>query len=93
VSKRKPRNHRHRIPPEIISYVIWLQHRFNLSFQGIEDLLAERGIEGSYESIRRWCLEFGPGFCRSNCGFDRCQKIETAPLTPTGAASEMRPVK
>jgi putative transposase len=53
MSQRKPRYHRHRFPPEIISYAIWLYHRFNLSFRDIEDLLAERGIEVSYESIRR----------------------------------------
>ncbi len=64
MSKRKPRYHRHRFPPEIISYAIWLYHRFNLSFRDIEGRLAERGIEVSYESIRRWCLKFGPGFRR-----------------------------
>ena len=65
MSKRKPRYHRHRFPPEIISYAIWLYHRFNLSFRDIEDLLAESGIGVSYESIRRWCLKFGPRYQRS----------------------------
>jgi len=64
MSRRKPRYHLHQFPPEIISYATWLYHRFNLSFRDIEDLLAERGIEVSYESIRRWCLKFGPGFRR-----------------------------
>ena len=50
----------HRFPPEIISYAVWLYHRFTLSFRDIEDLLAERGIIVSYESIRCWCLKFGP---------------------------------
>jgi hypothetical protein len=59
----------------------------------MEDLLAERGAEVSYESIRRWCLKFGPGFCHSICGFDKCREIGPAPVTPTGAASGMRPVK
>ena len=114
MSKRKPRYHLHRFPPEIISYATWLYHRFNLSFRYIEDFLAERGIEVSCESIRRWSLKFDPGFCRSICGFDNCRKIELTPVpqcqatcrvpgsrilnlpgrvTPTVAASDMRPVK
>jgi transposase-like protein len=43
---------RHRFPPGIISYVVWLYYRFNLSHRDIGDLLAERGINVSYESIR-----------------------------------------
>ena len=50
---------RHRFPPEIIQYVVWLYHRFNLSHRDIEDLTAERGISISYEPIRLWCLRFG----------------------------------
>jgi len=65
MNKRKPRYHRHRFPPEIISYTIWVYHRFSLSFRDVEDLLAERGIQVSYESIRRWCLKFGPRFRQS----------------------------
>jgi len=42
----------HRFPPEIISYAVWLYHRFTLSFRDVEDLLAERSITVSYESIR-----------------------------------------
>ncbi|MGI9294873.1 MAG: IS6 family transposase, partial [Pseudomonadales bacterium] len=59
------RYRRHRFPPEIISYAVWLYHRFSLSFRDIEDLLAERGIVVSYESIRRWCLKFGPHYQRA----------------------------
>jgi len=51
---------RHRFPPAIISYAVWLYHRFNLSHRDIEDLLAERGIAVSYEAIRLWCVKFGP---------------------------------
>lgn len=54
--------HRHRFPSEIISYAIWLYHRFCLSFRDVEDLLAERGVEVSYESIRQWCNRFGPDY-------------------------------
>ncbi len=50
---------RHRFPPEIISYAVWLYYRFNLSHRDIEYLLAERGITISYETIRLWCIKFG----------------------------------
>ena len=50
---------RHRFPPDIISYAVWLYYRFNLSHRDIEDLLSERGIEVSYESIRLWAIKFG----------------------------------
>jgi len=50
---------RHRFPPEIIQYAVWLYYRFNLSHRDIEDLLAERGISVSYEAIRLWCNKFG----------------------------------
>ncbi len=55
---------RHRFPPDIISYAVWLYYRFNLSHRDIEDLLAERSIIVSYESIRLWCKKFGPKFAR-----------------------------
>jgi len=55
---------RHRFPPEIISHAAWLYHRFNLSHRDIEDLLAERGITVSYESIRLWCIKFGARYAR-----------------------------
>jgi putative transposase len=44
----------YRFPPEIIQQAIWLYLRFTLSLRDVEDLLAERGITVSYESIRRW---------------------------------------
>ncbi len=53
---------RHRFPPEIIQYAVWLYYRFNLSHRDIEDLLAERGISVSYEAIRLWCNKFGPKY-------------------------------
>ena len=65
---------RHRFPPEIIQHAVWLYHRFCLSFRDIEDLLAERGIAVSYETIRRWCIKFGLDYARrlrrqyGNCG-------------------------
>ncbi len=54
----------HRFPHEIISHAVWLYHRFCLSFRDIEDLLAERGVIVSYESIRQWCLKFGPRYAK-----------------------------
>ena len=55
---------RHRFPPEIIQHVVWLYHRFNLSARDVEDLMAERGIAVSYESIRLWCIKFGCHYAR-----------------------------
>ena len=55
---------RHRFPPDIISYAVWLYFRFNLSHRDIEDLLAQRGITVSYESIRLWCIKFGHRYAR-----------------------------
>ena len=50
----------YRFPPEIIQQAIWLYLRFSLSFRDVEDLLAERGIIVSYETVRRWVNHFGP---------------------------------
>jgi hypothetical protein len=44
----------YRFPPEIIQQAVWLYFRFGLSFRDVEDLLAERGITVSYETVRRW---------------------------------------
>jgi len=55
---------RHRFPPDIIRYAVWLYYRFNLSHRDIEDLLAERGITVSYETIRLWCIKFGAIYTR-----------------------------
>jgi len=55
-----PPNYRgYRFPPEVISHIVWLYHRFTLSLRDIEDLLAERNVIVSYESIRQWCATFG----------------------------------
>ncbi|MGK0260734.1 MAG: putative transposase [Candidatus Azotimanducaceae bacterium] len=55
---------RHRFPPSIIRLAIWHYYRFNLSIRDVEDLLAERNINVSYESIRLWVNKFGPIFTR-----------------------------
>src|ERR1700749_2122111 len=54
----------YRFPPGIIQHAVWLYLRFTLSFRDVEDLLAERGITVSYETIRRWVAHFGPIYAR-----------------------------
>ena len=66
----------YRFPPEIISYAVWVYHRFCLSFRDVEDLLAERGIIVSYETIRIWCQKFGPGYAR------KLKRRQGASVTP-----------
>ena len=56
---------RHHFPPEVIRHTVWLYVRFTLSYRDVEELLAERGIEISYETVRRWVLKFGPLFARN----------------------------
>ena len=53
-----------RFPPEIISHAVWLYHRYCMSFRDVADLLAERGIIVSYETVRQWCGKFGPDYAR-----------------------------
>src|SRR3712207_9001704 len=55
---------RHQFPPVVIQHVFWLYLRFTLSFRDVEDLLTERGLEVSYETVRRWVLKFGPAIAR-----------------------------
>ena len=64
MNKLTPSYQRHRFPSEIISHAVWLYHRFCLSFREVEELLAERGITVTDESVRQWCQEFGPDYAR-----------------------------
>ena len=64
MKKNRTNNHRHRYAPAIISHAVSLYDRFTLSLRDIEDLLAERGVNVSYESIRRWCRKSGPAYAR-----------------------------
>jgi putative transposase len=50
---------RHRFPPEIISYAVWLYFRFPLSLRMVEEMLAARGVGVSYETVRQWAQKFG----------------------------------
>src|SRR5260370_17730253 len=70
---------RHRFPPPIIQRAIWLYLRFTLSCRDIEELLAERGLEVSYETVRRGGFEFGPGVAR---GLRRSPPRPSAPWPP-----------
>jgi putative transposase len=54
--------YRHRFPAEIISHAVWLYHVFSLSLRDVELLLAERGVDVSHETVRRWCKKFGQSF-------------------------------
>ena len=64
MTSHTPSYHGYRFPPEIISHAVWLYHRFCLSFRDAEDLLAQRGIRVTYETIRHWCQTFGPAYAR-----------------------------
>ncbi len=54
----------HRFPPEIIARAVWLYYRFPLSLRHVEEVLLERGIVVSYETIRRWGRKHGPDYAR-----------------------------
>lgn len=51
---------RHQFPAAVIQHAIWLYLRFTLSYRDVEELLAERGIDVSHETVRRWVVKFGP---------------------------------
>jgi putative transposase len=63
-----------RFPSESISHAVWLYFRFSLSYRDVEELLAQRGIVVSYETVRQWCLKFGQSYAnelrrrRPHCG-------------------------
>ena len=55
---------RHRFPADVIRHTVWLYFRFSLSFRDVEELLAQRGVDVSYETIRCWTIKFGPLIAR-----------------------------
>jgi putative transposase len=65
MTSQPPSYHGYRFPPEIISHAVWLYHRLYLSFRDAEDLLAQRGVTVTYETIRQWCRTFGPAYART----------------------------
>ena len=56
---------RHQFPPVVIRHAVWLYVRFTLSYRDVGDLLAERGLDVCYETVRRWVLKFGPLFAQN----------------------------
>ncbi len=52
----------YRYPAEVISHAVWLYFRFSLSLCDVEELLADRGVTVTYETIRAWCTKFGPSY-------------------------------
>ena len=64
---------RHRFPAEVIRHAVWLYFRFNLSLRDVEELLAARGIDVSYETIRCWTIKFGPQIAR------RLKRLRSSP--------------
>jgi len=73
---------RHQFPAEVIRHAVWLYFRFALSFRDVEDLLAARGIEVSYETIRCWTIKFGPQIARD-------LKRQRSPPSPRWHLDEM----
>ncbi len=65
MTSQPPSYHGYRFPSDIISHAVWLYHRFCLSFRDAEDLLAQRGVTVTYETIRQWCRTFGPTYART----------------------------
>jgi transposase-like protein len=63
----------HRFPPVVIQHAVWVYLRFTISYRDVEDLLAERGLDISYETIRSWVLKFGPVICAA---------VNAAPTSP-----------
>ncbi len=60
-----PNDKRHRVPPELIAHAVWLYFRFALSYRDVEEVLAERGVLLTYETVRQWCLKFGQTYANT----------------------------
>ena len=56
---------RHRFPPDVIRQAVWLYFRFTLILRDVEEMLAQRGIETSYETVRCWAMKFGEAFAQN----------------------------
>jgi len=64
MSRSKPLSHRRRFPAEIISHCVWLYFRFCLSYRDVEEIMAERGVAVTYETIRDWSQKFGGTYAK-----------------------------
>jgi putative transposase len=62
---------RHRFPADVIRHSIWLYAKFTLSYRDVEEMLAERGLDISYETVRRWSLKFGSTIANYGAGLNR----------------------
>jgi transposase-like protein len=64
VVRAPPNNpyHGHRFPGEIISQVVWLYFRLSVSYRDVEEMMAMRGVQLTYETVREWCGKFGSYF-------------------------------
>ncbi|MHC3455747.1 IS6 family transposase [Streptomyces prasinus] len=62
VDSASPSHQGHRYPAEVISHCVWLHFRFPLSFREVEELMLQRGVVVSYETVRRWCAKFGQAY-------------------------------
>jgi len=65
VSDAAARPKGYRFPKVVISYAVYLYHRFLLSYRDVQELLFERGIDVSHETVRAWCGHFGPDFAEA----------------------------
>ena len=50
---------RHRFPAAVIQHAVWLYFRVTLSLRDVEEMLAHRGVDVSYETVRAWTIKFG----------------------------------
>lgn len=88
VSSVPPSYRGHRYPVEVISHCVWLYFRFSLSFREVEELMFQRGVIVSHETIRRWCRKFGQAYANglrrrrpgpaTNGTWTRCSSRSTA---------------
>ncbi|MFF1918854.1 IS6 family transposase, partial [Streptomyces sp. NPDC058239] len=62
VESASPSYRGHRYPVEVISHCVWLYFRFPLSYREVEELMLQRGVIVSYETVRRWCRKFGQAY-------------------------------
>jgi hypothetical protein len=81
---------RHRLAPQIIAHAVWLYYRFPLSLRLIDELLLERGIVVSYETIRRWAKKFGPDYARRTTPAD-CDASRRAAMISGKSSSSSPP--
>lgn len=88
-SSRPSLYRRHRFPPDVIAHAVWLYFKFTLSLRMVEDLLAERGVIVSHQTIRTWAEEFGRQFAanirrRSAGRFDEKWDVDEVVITMRG---------